>query len=270
MPLLSSACAVSASACARSRLPSAALLMSPRRLAVITLLAFLAMAAPASRAERSLLPPVAADLNTGWEIAYDPDNQGLEERYQTGRWDQDWRDVEVPHVFNAKPVDDQFLGTIAWYRLKLTTPTAPDGFNWALRFEGVAPARDGLPERPPHRRLAEGLRAVHDPAAAPARARPRERARGARVQPALGGPARGLVELGRPHAPGRARADRQGHVGRPRHPLRRPLRGRRQGLPPDRARRRLGAEPLGPDRRRPGRRRADRAGRDGLAGRARP
>src|SRR4051794_15383173 len=112
-------------------------MLSPRRLAVLTLLAFLAMAAPASQAGRSLLPPMATDLNTGWEIAYDPHNRGLKDNFKSGRWDQDWRDVEVPHVFNAKPVDDQFLGTVAWYRLKLTTPATPDGFSWALRFEGV-------------------------------------------------------------------------------------------------------------------------------------
>ncbi len=111
--------------------------MSPRRLVVTTLLAFLAMAAPASRAEQSLLPPLAADLNTGWEVAYDPGNRGLTENYKSGRFDQDWRDVEVPHVFNATPVDSQFLGTIGWYRLKLTTPATPAGFSWALRFEGV-------------------------------------------------------------------------------------------------------------------------------------
>lgn len=111
--------------------------MSPRRLAVITLLAFLAMAAPASRAELSIVPPPAANLATGWEIKYDPGNVGIEQRWETGRFDKDWRDVEVPHVFNAKPIDNQFLGTIAWYRMKLPTPVTPAGFSWALRFEGV-------------------------------------------------------------------------------------------------------------------------------------
>ncbi len=111
--------------------------MSPLRLAVTTLLAFLAMAAPASRAELSISPPPAANLASGWEIKYDPDNVGVKQGYESGRFDEDWKDVEVPHVFNAKPIDDQFLGTIAWYRLKLPTPVTPAGFSWALRFEGV-------------------------------------------------------------------------------------------------------------------------------------
>ncbi len=111
--------------------------MSPRRLAVITLLAFLAMAAPASRAQLSAVPPPAANLVTGWQVKYDPANVGIKQHFQTGRLDQKWRDVTVPHVFNAKPIDSQFLGTIGWYRLKLPTPVTPAGFTWALRFEGV-------------------------------------------------------------------------------------------------------------------------------------
>lgn len=111
--------------------------MTARRLAALTLLAFLAMAAPASRAERSFVPPPAAQLVSGWEVRYDPDDVGLERGWKDGRRTQDWRDVSVPHVFNAKPVDDQFYGTTAWYRRKLRTPATPGGFGWALRFEGV-------------------------------------------------------------------------------------------------------------------------------------
>ena len=109
----------------------------PRRLAFVTLLAFLAMAAPASKATLGEGPPVAVALDTGWEVRFDPEDVGLDGGWESGRWEEDWQDVTVPHVFNAKPVDDQFLGTNAWYRLRLRTPVTPAGFGWALRFAGV-------------------------------------------------------------------------------------------------------------------------------------
>ncbi|MEA2126116.1 MAG: beta-galactosidase, partial [Solirubrobacteraceae bacterium] len=93
--------------------------MTPRRLSLITLLAFLAMAAPGARSDLGTGPPQASELDTGWEVRYDPDNVGLDQHWETGRFSEDWRDVSVPHVFNPKPIDDQFLGTTAWYRLKL-------------------------------------------------------------------------------------------------------------------------------------------------------
>jgi beta-galactosidase/beta-glucuronidase len=112
-------------------------LLDPRRLAFVTLLAFLAMAAAASKATLGDGPPVAVQLDTGWEIKFDPQDAGLDGGWESGRWEEDWQDVTVPHVFNAKPIDDQFLGTIAWYRMHLRTPLTPAGFSWALRFAGV-------------------------------------------------------------------------------------------------------------------------------------
>jgi beta-galactosidase/beta-glucuronidase len=112
-------------------------MLEPRRLAFVTLLAFLAMAAPASRATLGEGPPAPVRLDTGWEIKFDPDEAGRDGGWQSGRWDEDWEDVSVPHVFNPKPIDDQFLGTNAWYRLRLRTPLTPPGFSWQLRFEGV-------------------------------------------------------------------------------------------------------------------------------------
>ncbi|MEJ7892008.1 MAG: glycoside hydrolase family 2 TIM barrel-domain containing protein [Solirubrobacteraceae bacterium] len=109
----------------------------PRRLAFVTLLAFLAMAAPASKATLGEGPPVAVALDTGWEVRFDPEDVGLDGGWESGRLEEDWQDVTVPHVFNAKPIDDQFLGTNAWYRLRLRTPVTPAGFGWALRFAGV-------------------------------------------------------------------------------------------------------------------------------------
>ena len=110
---------------------------SPRLLAFVTLLAFLAMAAPATKAERGDGPPMAITLDSGWEVRFDPEDVGRDGGWENGRWEEDWQDVEVPHVFNAKPIDDQFLGTNAWYRMHLTTPPTPAGFAWALHFDGV-------------------------------------------------------------------------------------------------------------------------------------
>ena len=112
-------------------------MFSPRRLAFVTLLAFGAMAAPATKAELGEGPPMSARLDTGWEVKFDPEDAGRDGGWENGRWEEDWQDVTVPHVFNAKPIDDQFLGTNAWYRLRLRTPATPAGFTWALRFEGV-------------------------------------------------------------------------------------------------------------------------------------
>ncbi len=112
-------------------------MLTPRRLSFVTLLAFLAMAAPAARSDLGAGPPQPRQLATGWEVKYDPDDVGVGENWKTGRWNERWRPVTVPHVFNAEPVDDQFLGTTAWYRLKLRTPAAPAGFDWGLRFEGI-------------------------------------------------------------------------------------------------------------------------------------
>jgi beta-glucuronidase len=111
--------------------------MNSRRLSVVTLLAFLAMAAPAAKSDLGTGPPAAVELSAGWQVRYDPDNIGLTQNWKSGLFDERWRPVTVPHVFNAKPIDDQFLGTTAWYRLRMRTPKTPAGFSWALDFEGV-------------------------------------------------------------------------------------------------------------------------------------
>jgi beta-glucuronidase len=81
--------------------------------------------------------PQPQALTAGWEFRQDPSDQGLRAGWANGDRAEDWDDVEVPHVFNPDPVDADFLGTIGWYRLRLTTPATPDGFAWALRFEGA-------------------------------------------------------------------------------------------------------------------------------------
>ncbi|MGI8622381.1 MAG: glycoside hydrolase family 2 protein [Solirubrobacteraceae bacterium] len=109
------------------------------RLTFLTVLAMLVLVAPAATQPGTLPPgpPDAVELDTGWQIRFDPRDQGLAHDWKSGNWREDWSSVTVPHVFNAKPIDSQFLGTVGWYRMRLTTPTTPAGFYWALRFEGA-------------------------------------------------------------------------------------------------------------------------------------
>jgi len=81
--------------------------------------------------------PEAVELRTGWEFRFDNLSQGLRAGWKSGAWDEDWTNVEVPHVFNGVPSDQDFNGTIGWYRIRFATPAAPEGFAWALRFEGA-------------------------------------------------------------------------------------------------------------------------------------
>ena len=74
-------------------------------------------------------------MRTGWQFKFDPSNVGLREKWP--KWEETWADVEVPHVFDPNPTDENFWGTIGWYRLKFDTPATPEGFGWALKFEGV-------------------------------------------------------------------------------------------------------------------------------------
>lgn len=41
----------------------------------------------------------------------------------------------MPHVFDPRPLDSLFHGTVGWYRLTFRGPSQPGGFGWALRFE---------------------------------------------------------------------------------------------------------------------------------------
>jgi beta-galactosidase/beta-glucuronidase len=97
-------------------------------LAAIAALLLLALAAPAG----AQTPPQPVQL-TGWEFRFDPTDQGMLARWwQTADRGQDWQDV-----FDPNPATETFLGTIGWYRLKFPTPATPEGFSWALNFQGA-------------------------------------------------------------------------------------------------------------------------------------
>jgi len=109
------------------------------RLIFLTVLAMLVLVAPAAT-QQGTLPPGPPDpvaLSGGWQIRFDPSDRGRGQNWKSGNWNERWSSVSVPHVFNAKPVDSQFLGTVGWYRMRLKTPATPAGFHWALKFEGA-------------------------------------------------------------------------------------------------------------------------------------
>ena len=73
-------------------------------------------------------PPRAVTLSRGWEFRPGP-------QYEAGA--TDWQPITVPHVFDARPLAEQFPGTVAWYRLRFDAAGAPSGFGFALRFQSV-------------------------------------------------------------------------------------------------------------------------------------
>ena len=109
--------------------------MKPIRLLLVALLSGLACAASPAAAQS---PPQPVELTDGWEFRFDSTNLGMPARwYKTADREEDWQDVTVPHVFDPNPATEAFLGTIGWYRLKFETPETPEGFSWALNFQGA-------------------------------------------------------------------------------------------------------------------------------------
>ena len=80
-------------------------------------------------------PPAPVPLSSGWSFRLDPGDAGLRRGWWRGGQSAGWQSVGVPHVFDARPLDQLFHGTVGWYRLTFTGPSEPTGFGWALRFE---------------------------------------------------------------------------------------------------------------------------------------
>lgn len=98
-------------------------------LATVGLLATAASTAAAA-------PPREVSLvNAAWQYAPDAADAGVASGWASGRGDGAWRPVRLPHVFDPRPDDDRFGGTVGWYRLRLTAPRTPRGFAWGVRFE---------------------------------------------------------------------------------------------------------------------------------------
>src|SRR4051794_5141717 len=92
-----------------------------RARSALTLAAALALAAgtPARAAEG---PPAPVPISSGWQLSFDHAS---------------WSDTTVPGVFDANTPASEFGGRVGWYRVTFTGPTAPEGYDWALRFESV-------------------------------------------------------------------------------------------------------------------------------------
>ena len=96
--------------------------------------ACLAAALPAA-AHADGEPPPAVNLNQGWQFYPDLGDTGLTLGIPAG--DEGWLPVNVPHVFDPRPLDALFGGTVGWYRLQFQFPPGPPGYDWVLRFEQV-------------------------------------------------------------------------------------------------------------------------------------
>ncbi|WP_146175281.1 glycoside hydrolase family 2 protein [Paraconexibacter algicola] len=83
-------------------------------------------------------PPAAVALTSGWQLALDPADRGMRERWQTGAGSPAWRAAAVPGVFDARPVEQDFFGTVGWYRLRFRAPATTDPtMRWGIRFDQV-------------------------------------------------------------------------------------------------------------------------------------
>jgi beta-galactosidase/beta-glucuronidase len=78
-------------------------------------------------------PPPAIPLGEGWEYRADHANAGLRAGWRTGAGTDGWVPATVPPVFDGRPLDHAFGGSIGWYRIALDPPAAR-GFDWAVAF----------------------------------------------------------------------------------------------------------------------------------------
>ena len=108
-------------------------MMSPsmRRLPLTTLLALVVLLTWSAAAVAAIPEPV--ELHEGWEFALDPDDVAVPGAGPVSGW----REVTIPHVFEPRPLDETYAGTVGWYRLRFEGPATPDGWGWGARFEGV-------------------------------------------------------------------------------------------------------------------------------------
>ena len=81
--------------------------------------------------------PRAIPLTDGWSFAPDPGDRGLAASWGTGSAAAAWRPATVPGVFDARPVEERFAGTVGWYRLVFEAPAASADLRWGIHFEQV-------------------------------------------------------------------------------------------------------------------------------------
>src|SRR4051794_8511181 len=72
-----------------------------------------------------------------WQFTPDPADVGAGAGWQSAGTTADdrWRDITLPHLFEARPVASDFGGTVGWYRTTIDPAVLPPGFAWGVRFE---------------------------------------------------------------------------------------------------------------------------------------
>ena len=101
----------------------------------ILLAGMFGVAATPATAQDSGGPPKAVALSAGWTFAPDSADRGLRDGWSAGRGSPAWRKTSVPDVFDGQPVEQEFGGTVGWYRTTFTGPSTAGGMRWGVRFE---------------------------------------------------------------------------------------------------------------------------------------
>ncbi len=104
------------------------------RTILLALVAVITAAVPA--AAQAATAPGPVPLQRGWELAPDAGDRGESLGWPSGRKGNRWRPASVPGVFEARPIESGFGGTVGWYRTTFPGPDA-GGLGWAVRFEQV-------------------------------------------------------------------------------------------------------------------------------------
>ena len=174
------------------------------RVLLFVLAVVVALACPASALAAD--PPAPVPLTQGWQYSPDPSGPGpdreLAERAHRAR-----RGSRRPSRTSStpRPLAQLFKGTVGWYRVGFTGPaTAPRAPAGGCASSRCAARRASGSTASRSARHRDPYTPFELPGQGPA-GRPAEPARRARRQPPPARHARGLVELGRDHAPGVAR-----------------------------------------------------------------
>ncbi|WP_205696349.1 glycoside hydrolase family 2 protein [Conexibacter sp. SYSU D00693] len=104
------------------------------RMLVLVVALTCALTAHASAQEPRATP---SPLEGAWQYLPDPQDQGRADGLQSGTTGEGWQPVEVPHLFDPRPDEGRFWGTVGWYRVRFRAPDAPAAQRWALRFGQV-------------------------------------------------------------------------------------------------------------------------------------
>jgi beta-glucuronidase len=77
-------------------------------------------------------------LGGQWLHRLDPGDTGLREGFAHASSTESWRDVTVPHVWNARDLtEESMLGSVGWYRKDFRLPDDPQARGWVVRFEAA-------------------------------------------------------------------------------------------------------------------------------------